>query len=561
MLERDQFRILQDFLMKEEKLTKFQCEEDERNIALIAPALKIGAVEFEEIPGEGARLSGKKPQTVFFYQEDPDQGQEPAVWSRETFAGSTIAFKAWPKMGESWDESERYMAEKFLAGFSIIKKSVYLKDGFLYVSFHDTDLGSRNLRFGIYQITKLIGSGQIRDYAVFFMNVNGTGEMNNQIGRENGTIVIRGLLEKMAGVLEEPEAVWRVGGDNLGAIIKKSRIDRFLEIAQGTIIPYGPGENDRCRVSVTAGICPGSEELHKTSEIIDAAQACMNLARYVRHVPYLFYDRQIVGMLENTKHVEMAFAEALENEEFEVYYQPKVSLQTNEVVGAEALCRWVRNGEVVSPNAFIPILERSKRICDLDFYVLDHTCRDIHNWIRSGGMPVEISTNFSRKHLNDPYLAKKIVQILDQHEIPHEIIIVELTETTSTAHMKQMSELVYRLKDEGVRTSVDDFGVGYSSMSMLRDIPFSELKIDRSFLTYTTDTRDRSAVMMKHVISMANELGMRCIAEGVETKDQIRMLKEMECLRAQGFYFDKPLPKAEFEERLRLGGYKDRPIA
>ena len=149
------------------------------------------------------------------------------------------------------------------------------------------------------------------------------------------------------------------------------------------------------------------------------------------------------------------------------------------------------------------------------------------------------------------------MRTIDRYETPHELIIVELTETTSTVHMKRMGELVYKLKDEGIRTSVDDFGVGYSSMSMLRDIPFSELKIDRSFLTYTTDTRDRSAVMMKHVISMATELGMRCIAEGVETPDQIKMLKDMECFRAQGFYFDKPLPREDFEKRLYKGPYTE----
>jgi EAL domain-containing protein (putative c-di-GMP-specific phosphodiesterase class I) len=230
------------------------------------------------------------------------------------------------------------------------------------------------------------------------------------------------------------------------------------------------------------------------------------------------------------------------------------------VIGAEALCRWIRDGQVVPPIDFIPVLERSKMVCDLDFYVLDHACRDIRNWIDKGGSPVEISTNFSRVHLNNPYLSKQIVQTIDRYEIPHELIIVELTETTSSVHSKRMSELVYKLKDEGIRTSVDDFGVGYSSMSMLRDIPFSELKIDRSFLTYTTDTRDRSAVMMKHVISMATELGMRCIAEGVETPDQIRMLKEMDCLRAQGFYFDRPLPREEFVKRLRMKVYSEKPV-
>ena len=555
--QQDQFKLLQDFLMKEEKISKFACEDDTTNIIAVAPAIKIGLIEFEEIPGEGARRSGRQPRMVTFYKSNPDMDANPLVWERETFAGTVIRFSIRPKKGRLWNDDERYMAEKFLTGFALIKKSVYLLDGFRHSVSHDQEFGSRNLRFGIFRITDMIQSGEINDYSVFFMNVNGTGEMNSQIGRENGTLVMRRFIQELGSVLEDPEAVWRVGGDNLGAVVLKTKVDRFLGLLQGMYISYGPGEDERYRISVTAGVCPGSSDIHKTSDIVDAAQICMNTAKFVKHVPVLFYDRQMIRMMENAKHIEQAFPEAVENEEFQVFYQPKVSLLTNEVIGAEALCRWIRDGQVVPPIDFIPVLERSKMVCDLDFYVLDHACRDIRNWIDKGGSPVEISTNFSRVHLNNPYLSKQIVQTIDRYEIPHELIIVELTETTSTVHMKRMGELVYKLKDEGIRTSVDDFGVGYSSMSMLRDIPFSELKIDRSFLTYTTDTRDRSAVMMKHVISMATELGMRCIAEGVETPDQIKMLKDMECFRAQGFYFDKPLPREDFEKRLYKGPYTE----
>jgi EAL domain-containing protein (putative c-di-GMP-specific phosphodiesterase class I) len=270
------------------------------------------------------------------------------------------------------------------------------------------------------------------------------------------------------------------------------------------------------------------------------------------------YTSEMHDSIIQESNLEAELTDAVMRNELTLYYQPKVSLLNNEVIGAEALCRWIRDGKVVPPDQFIPVLERSKLICDLDFYMLEHVCRDIRGWIDMGGKPVEISTNFSRMHLNNPNLSRQIVEIINRYDIPHELIIVELTETTSSVHMKRMGELVSKLKDEGIRTSVDDFGVGYSSMSMLRDIPFSEIKTDRSFLTYTTDTRDRSAVMMKHVISMASELGMRCIAEGVETPDQIRMLKEMDCLRAQGFYFDKPLPKEAFMKRLRMRVYSEK---
>ena len=556
MGEQDQFGLLQDFLMKEEEILSFVCEEDTENIRRIAPILKIGQVEFEEVPGEEARRSGRVRQIVPYYSDNPDMEAEPEAWERETFAGTVIIFRVHPRKGESWDESERYLAKKMIAGFALVKKSVYLLNGFRHSVSHDPELNSKNLRYGIYQITDLIQSGKIEDYAVFFMNVNSTGEMNSQIGRDNGTIVLSRFIKRLESILEKPEAVWRVGGDNLGAVVRKEKTDRFLEMLQGIYISYGDSADERYRVSATAGVCPGGREIRRTSEMVDAAQACMNTARFVRHTPYLFYDRQMLRMIENAKHIEHSFPEAMAKEEFRVFYQPKVSLLTNEVIGAEALCRWVRNGKVIPPDEFIPVLEHSRRVCDLDFYVLGHACQDIRNWMDHGGKPVEISTNFSRMHLNNPELSKQIVQVVERYNIPHELIIVELTETTGTTHMQRMKELVCKLKEEGIRTSVDDFGVGYSSMSMLRDIPFSELKIDRSFLTYMTDTRDRSAVMMKHVISMATELGMRCIAEGVETPDQIRMLKEMGCFRAQGYYFDKPLPREEFEKRLVRGAYE-----
>ena len=557
MEKQNHFQLLQDFLMREEKIQKFICEDDTTNIIRVAPAIRIGLIEFDEIPGESAGRSGREPWNVVYYKNDPDMEAEPEIWERETFAGTVIRFTIRPGKGEPWTEEERYLAQKFITGFALIKKSVYLLDGFRHSVSHDPEFGSRNLRFGVYRITEMVQSGEIRDYSVFFMNVNGTGDMNAQIGRDNGTIVLRKFLEKLESMLEDPETVWRVGGDNLGAVVRKTKVNRFLEMLQGTYITYGPGEDEHYRISATAGICPGSDEIHKTSDILDAAQTCMNTARFVKHQPFLFYDRQMIEILEKARHIEMAFPDAIANGEFQVYYQPKVSLLTNEIIGAEALCRWIRGGRVIPPAEFIPVLERSKLVCDLDFYVLDRACRDIRHWMDKGGKPVEVSSNFSRMHLSNNFVSKQIVETIDRYQIPHELIIVELTETTSTANMKRIGELVYKLKDEGIRTSVDDFGVGYSSMSMLRDIPFSELKIDRSFLTYTTDTRDRSAVMMKHVISMATELGMRCIAEGVETPDQIKMLKDMDCFRAQGFYFDRPLPREEFEKRLFRGSYHE----
>ena len=246
MGEQDQFGLLQDFLMKEEEILSFVCEEDTENIRRIAPILKIGQVEFEEVPGEEARRSGRVRQIVPYYSDNPDMEAEPEAWERETFAGTVIIFRVHPRKGESWDESERYLAKKMIAGFALVKKSVYLLNGFRHSVSHDPELNSKNLRYGIYRITDLIQSGKIEDYAVFFMNVNSTGEMNSQIGRDNGTIVLSRFIKRLESILEKPEAVWRVGGDNLGAVVRKEKTDRFLEMLQGIYISYGDSAEELC---------------------------------------------------------------------------------------------------------------------------------------------------------------------------------------------------------------------------------------------------------------------------------------------------------------------------
>jgi EAL domain-containing protein (putative c-di-GMP-specific phosphodiesterase class I) len=221
------------------------------------------------------------------------------------------------------------------------------------------------------------------------------------------------------------------------------------------------------------------------------------------------------------------------------------------LAGAEALSRWFHQGQVMPPNSFVPILEQSQAVCRLDFYVLEHVCRDIRKWMEEGRQVVKVSVNLSRRHLGNRRLLEQILEIIYRYEVPHKYIEIELTETTTDVDFTDLKKIVTGLHEAGISTAVDDFGMGYSSMNLLRTLPWDVLKIDKNFLPADGKAEKKDYIMLKYLIAMSQDMGLECIVEGVETVEQIKILKENNCFLAQGYYFDKPLPKKEFESRMK----------
>ena len=218
---------------------------------------------------------------------------------------------------------------------------------------------------------------------------------------------------------------------------------------------------------------------------------------------------------------------------------------------------WFKDGKVIPPLDFIPVLEQTSEICKLDFYVLDMVCGYIRKWLDEGHRVVRTSVNFSRKHMINEHLLDNILEIVDRHNVPHEYIEIELTETTTDVEFRDLQRIVSGLQEKHICTSVDDFGMGYSSLNLIRVIPWNVLKVDRSFLP-TDDERTDSVrnIMFKNVVAMAREMGLETIAEGVETLAQLEILRDNKCELAQGYLFDKPLPVEEFEKRLDMQRYE-----
>ncbi len=248
--------------------------------------------------------------------------------------------------------------------------------------------------------------------------------------------------------------------------------------------------------------------------------------------------------------VEELFDDAIRNEDFKVFYQPKVNLKTYEPEGAEALCRWIREDEVIAPDDFIPILEQSSKIEKLDFYMLEHVCRDLRKWLDAGKNIIQVSVNLSRINVGQERLIERIIDTVDKYSIPHSYIQIELTETSTDLGFDELRELVLGLRDAGISTAVDDFGTGYSSLKLISELPWNVLKIDKSLLHEAEREGSSEHLMLCHIISMVRDLGMECVVEGVETPEDIKLLKDNNCFMAQGFYFDRPISGEYFEQLL-----------
>lgn len=427
-----------------------------------------------------------------------------------------------------------------------------LRDMANKISFRADSIDVFNLNYFFKTIDEKIASGELSEYAACRFDMKRFSVVNHQFGREDGTRILNKFIVGLQKRLGEDGCVCRIQGDTFTVLFRKKRISFVTNYLSGTMIELGLKYKKKAMLSTYAGYYEVVGE--KTAEeIMDRIGMAWNIAKHVKRVPYVFFDEKLMQSVENEKWVESVFDEALRNEEFMVYYQPKVTLKNYRLNGAEALCRWKHNGEMVLPYRFIPVLEQSNMICELDFYMLEHVCRDLKRWRDEGRELVKISVNLSRVHLGDMDLVEHVLEIVDRYEIPHSYIELELTETTTDVDFRELKQIVIAFRMQGFSVAVDDFGVGYSSLNLIREMPWKVLKIDKSFLPEGDEDEDENTqkrVMLKHIIGMAQNLGLECIAEGVETAEQVTILKENNCYNAQGYLFDKPLPVEEFEDRL-----------
>jgi len=288
----------------------------------------------------------------------------------------------------------------------------------------------------------------------------------------------------------------------------------------------------------------------------DHADIARQTIKYSEQSSYAFFSETMLELLREEKQIENEMQAALETNEFAVFFQPKFTL-TNapKLIGAEALVRWVKSDTVIPPVKFIPLFEKNRFIVKLDYYVMDQVCKKLKLWLHMGIDNLLVSVNMSRVHLSDPNFPEKLYQICKNNEIPTSLIEIEITESAAYESLDSLVEIFKKLKNYGFHISIDDFGSGYSSLNMLKDLPVDVLKIDREFLTESNNVRANEII--GYVIKMAQSLGMETICEGIETDDQVDLLRNLGCDMAQGFFFSKPMSSEQFEVQLEQIKYDE----
>ncbi len=401
------------------------------------------------------------------------------------------------------------------------------------------------------------GTGQIMKYDAFYFNLKSYGLISRRYGLLEGDEIMKRYAKKLSEFCEDDEIVAHFGGDNYTALIKKERTKKFLKyISAVPVFAMKNDKKDEFTIAAVAGIYAIDESMSSPGQAISRSMMACNYAKNVANKPYVFVNKAMSARIYRQKQIEDRFEEALAGDEFRIYLQPKVDTRTGRIVGAEALARWFCSGVVLYPTEFVPILEQEGMIASLDLYVLKKTCEYIRDWMDRGITPVQVAVNFSRRDFSHKNLAKEVLAIIDDAGIGREYIEIEVTETSSEDERILMTGFLDRLRQEKIATAIDDFGTGYSSLSTLRDFPVSVIKIDRSFINNEVLNKS-DEIVLRNIVTMANELGIDVVTEGVERPDQTKLLESVGCHVVQGFLYDNPMPGADFEKRLIKGVYDE----
>lgn len=490
---------------------------------------------------------------LYRVESTPDENQK--VYKYPLSNGGYVEIIATPENGE-WNDSNEENFEVITKLLSVIYGRSRAMNYIEYVSTTDALTEVNNTEGLVRYMIKRLKERKIASYCSNFLNVKNMKLINERYGNSYGDEILKSYANKIDSFIGEDGCFARLGGDNFVAVIKNERESELLDFVMQLCvdITMSNGIMDFIKVDSRVGYYYIQPEDDFNVAMNMCSVAC-RVARQNRNSNIVEYKEEMRTQMMKLREMEEAVPEAIDNEEFVVYYQPKVQLTEDDYIlhGAEALIRWKRNGKMVSPGEFVPILEKTGMIREIDFYVLEHVCRDIKKWEKEGLQPVRVSTNFSRWHLGDVDFADHIIRIVEEYGVNPKYLEVEITESYEDEDIEALSRFEEKMKNFGISLSMDDFGSGFSSLQMLKEMAADTVKIDKSLIDDVGKDDKENEIIVSHIIYMIKQLGKELIAEGVEHQEQADFLKKCGCDLIQGFLYGRPMPENDFVERLRAG--------
>lgn len=425
-----------------------------------------------------------------------------------------------------------------IIGIYIVVSNKRKKEKLYQLAYVDQLTGIGNSNYFIEKGTEILKTTDYNNILII-VDVDKFKTFNKKYGRETGDLLLKEISSKLNKIFNKNGIVTRLANDIFAILIKdRKEMEKTITKIDKELSNLLIDKNEY-KVIISIGIYKVQNIKETIYEALDKALIAHKMAKGNYNKKYYIFNETIEEKMIKEHDIESKMEDGIKNQEFKVYYQPKVNSKTGKIEEAEALVRWEMDGKLIPPNEFIPIFEKNKFIIELDEYIYEKVCEDISEWNKKYNRKIKVSVNISKEHLLESFI-DKYKTIASKYNLLPSDIELEITESAAISEDFDMLKILGEIKNAGFSISIDDFGTGYSSLNMLKDMPIDVIKIDKSFIE-----QDQ---MIEIIVGIAKEMNLKTVAEGVETKTQVDKLRDFGVDLLQGYYYSKPLKKSDFEK-------------
>lgn len=434
----------------------------------------------------------------------------------------------------------------FFEWFSLKKNN----ENMVKMAYSDPITKGQNFNYFLDKAIFIISENKTVPYLIQRFDISNFSYINEAYGHIKADELLAIIIEESGKVFGNKELCVRMNADQFVALAQDTTdyLKRMI-IFEDNINLRAIDIGIKFPVKLKSGIYRIRKDDYDISVMVDRANVARRSLDIDSKELLVFYSDRIVNDMRKIDLIEADQQRAMIDGEFKVYLQPKWDIYQDKLYGAEALVRWIKDdGSMVYPDAFIPVFEKNGFIEQLDFFMLESVCKEIRRLLDEGKEAFPISVNQSRRLWDNPQYVSNVETILKKYNIPSHYVDLEVTETVFFGEKDKMISIIEQLKEKEVLLSMDDFGSGYSSLNLLKDVPFDILKIDREFFSESITSKS-STWILKKIVEMAEGLGIHVLCEGVETEEQVLLLKDLGCQYVQGYYYSRPIPVKEFMKK------------
>lgn len=425
-----------------------------------------------------------------------------------------------------------------------------------YRAYHDLLTGLPNRRLLATRLNQALSSPSADNKtALLFIDLDGFKDVNDSLGHSIGDALLKEITQRIEQDIPPNTMLYRHGGDEFIAVMEaqteqQPAVNFAQIIVDSFVTPFHIG-NEEIYMSASIGIALSPDHGNNSDKLISNADIAMYQAKQRGKNSYIIYQNKLNEQAPHRLKIRNQLSIALEQNQFELFFQPKISLETGTIKGAEALIRWSSSdGQYKNPLDFIPIAEENGQIIPISQWVIQRCCQHLKDWQNDLDEDFVLALNISARHFHKGLLQQDMAKVITEVGIDPSKLELEVTETAIMDDIDLAVQTLTELKKMGIRTAIDDFGTGHSSLSYLRKLPIEILKIDKSFIDEILISQE-DQTLVRGIINMVHALGIEVVAEGVENHSMATLLHEMDCDLVQGYHYCRPIPESEFIELIR----------